>query len=130
MTPCPISFASPTMSTSPGLFAGLTAVEIIAQEQEHQAAELPAPSALGKRASPSGDADSNGRDDEEPLSPGRENSQSHSILVTHPNPGMLQMEQTIRRMAKWLKLLNENISLVEQFYQVSITSLALEIDNQ
>ena len=98
--------------------------------EEHQAAELPAPSALGKHASLSGDANSNGRDDEEPLSPGCENSQSHLISVTHPNPGMLQMEQTIRRMAKWLKLLNENISLVEQFYQVSITSLALEIDNQ
>ena len=118
------------MFTSPGLFAGLTAAEIIAQEHEHQATELSAPSALGKRTSPSGDADSDGRDDEEPPpSPGHESSPSHSTSVTHPSPGTLQMEQAIRRMAKRMKLSNESISLVEQFSQVSITSLALEIDN-
>ena len=74
--------------------------------------------------------DSDGRDDKEPPSPGRESSPSHLSSATHLNPGTLQMEQTIRRTAKRLKLSNESISLVEQFAQVSIASLVLEIDNR
>jgi len=129
-------FPSPTMSTRSvlppqGLFAGLTADQLIAEEQEHQADELPAPSVLGKRTTPSGDvgSDSEGDGDEEP--PGRRGGglPSHSSPGTHPNPATLQMEQTVRRMAKRLKLPNESISLVEQFSQVDTTNPLFETDD-
>jgi len=113
------------MSTSPkspldGLFPGLNPDQLIAEEE---AAELSVPSTLGKRTLPSGDTDNEYEDDgPKSPSPGGESSPDHSSSVTHPNPGTLEMDQAVRRMAKRLKLSNENLSLVEHFAQVSSTN--------
>ena len=118
------------MATSPesplrGLFAGLSADQLIAEEQEHRAAELSTPSVLGKRPSPPGDSDDNSdsEHDKEPPSQGHEHLPSSSTSATHPNPGSLLMEQAMRRTVKRLKLPNEDISLVEKFVQASIVNL-------
>lgn len=106
------------------LFGGITAEDLIAEEQERQTADLSTPSTLGKRTSPSGDSDSDRHEEEEeePAIPRGESLPSHSTSATHPNPGSLQMEQVIRRTAKRLKLPNEDISLVETFAQVSVVN--------
>jgi len=114
------------MSTSPtslldGLFTGSSADELIAEEQEHQTTEVRAPSVLGKRTSPSGDVDSDNENDGEVPSPRTENPPSRSSSVARPTSGSLLVEQAIRRAAKRLKLSNENVSLVEQFAQVSVS---------
>ena len=121
------------MSASPAsllesLFAGSSTEELIAEEQEHQATEVSVPSVLGKRTSPSGGVDSDDDSDGESSIPGNDNLPSRSNSATHPNPGSLQVEQAIRRMAKRLKLSNENISLVEQFTQASIAPLVITIN--
>jgi len=115
----PPTMSIPSESLLQNMFAGLNADQLIAEEQEHQNDELPAPSVLGKRTSPSGDAGSDGEDDGELPGPGGESLLSRLSPATHPNPATLQMEQTIRRMAKRLKLSNKSTSLVEQFAQVS-----------
>ena len=91
----------PSESLLQNVFTGLSADQLIAEEQERQNDELPAPSVLGKRTLPSGDARSDGEDDEELLGPGGESLPSCPSPATHLNPATLQMEQTIRRMAKW-----------------------------
>lgn len=108
------------------LFPGLDADQLIAEEQEHQTDVLLVPSVLGKRTSPSGDAESDIEGDGE--SPGTEGDSlpSHLSSATHPNPATLQMEQAIRRTAKRLRLSNENISLVERFAQVSTPNSLFE----
>ena len=114
------------MSASPsypldGLFPGLSPDQLIAEEE---AAELPVPSTLRKRTLPSEDTDieDEPEDGGESPSPGDAGSQGRSSSVTHLNPGTLEMDQAVRRMAKRLKLSNENVSLVEQFSQVSSTN--------
>lgn len=99
------------------LFPGLSPDELIAEEQDHQATEFSTPSTLRKRTSPSGGANTEDEGDRE--SPGPK-SESRSNLVTRPNPGTLEVDQAVRRMAKRLKLSNESVSLVEQFAQVCI----------
>jgi hypothetical protein len=121
------------MSTSPrspldDLFPGLSADQLIAEEQDHEDTEFSAPSTLGKRTSPSGGVDTEDEDEGNgrSLSPEGESSPNRPSSVTRPNSGMLEMDQAIRRTAKRLKLSNENISLVEKFTQVSLTSPPLE----
>ena len=116
---------------SSALFANLTAEDLIAEEEGHQASEPSIPSTLGKRASQSRDSDdeSNDEDEEEPASPRNENPPSRSNGTTHPNPASLQIEQVIRRTAKRLKLPNDEISLVESFAQASIANQPLEAND-
>jgi len=115
----PTFFSPPAMSSSPleSLFGGLNADQLIAEEQEHQATQPLAHLVPGRRASPLGNIDS---DDEEPLIPGSESSPGLPSSATHPNPAPLQTEQVIHRMARRLKFSKENVSVVEQFSQVSI----------
>ena len=120
-----------TVPMSSALFANLTAEDLIAEEQEHQASEPSAPSTLGKRASQSRDSDndSNGEDEEEPASPRNENLSGRSDLATRPNSGSLQMDQAIRRTAKRLKLPDDDISLLETFAQASVANSPLKANN-
>ena len=112
---------SPPMSLA--LFANLTAEDLLAEEQEHQATEPSVPSTLGKRASQSRDSDSDdGEENEEQASPRGKNPPSHSDSATPPDPGSLQMDQAIRRTVKRLKLPNEDILLVETFAQASLAN--------
>lgn len=121
---------SSTMSTSPTspldrLFAGINVDQLIAEEQEHETSgSAPTPPILGKRISPSTDhdpSDSNDEDEREPSAP-RGESPSRSSSVVRPNSGSLQVDQATRRMAKRLKLSNEDICLVEKFTQASLAN--------
>ena len=112
------------MSNSPkyplnDLFPGLSLDQLIAEEE---AAELSVPSTLGKHTLPSRDTDSEDEDNGGSPSPEGESSPDRSSSVTRLNPGTLEMDHAIQRMAKRLKLSNENVSLVEQFAQVSSTN--------
>ena len=124
------TFSPPTMSalTSPldHLFPGLSPDQLIAEEQDHRAAEFSVPSTLGKRTSPSGGIDTEDEDDGESPNPGGESSPDRSSSTTRPNPRTLEMDQAIRKLAKRLKLSNESVSLVEQFTQVSTTKPLLK----
>jgi len=117
----------PTSPESPldALFGGISAEQLIAEEQESQDPEPLAPSVLGKRTSPSKDIDSDDEGNGESPSPGGETSPSSSSTA-HPNPATLQIGQTMRRMAKRLRFSNENVSLVEQFTQVGVINPLLE----
>lgn len=114
---------APNFSLS-NLFGGLDADELIAHEEEDQTAEPPAPSTLGKRPSPAQD-DGEGDDEEEPSNSRGEDPPGRSDSTTHSESTSLQMGQAIRRAVKRLRLSDENIALVEQFSQVSVTNLPL-----
>lgn len=129
-----------TVPAAPGLsietlFGDLNSDQIIADEQD----ETPPLSTLGKRSSPPGQVsnDNNdndeGNDDDEgddpPVTEDR-GPRRRSSPGTQTNPRSLRVEQAIRRMAKRLRLSDENTSLVEQFSQessleVQLTLLAL-----
>lgn len=113
----------PTSSeaSSHTLFAGLTAEELIAAEQEHELDPdlLATPSVLGKRTSPSGEGDSDD-DTDRPLSPDIEN---HSSLDAHAGTSTLRMKQAVQRLKKRLKLSSEDTVLLEQFVQVCVLTL-------
>lgn len=113
---------APNFSLS-NLFGGLDADELIAHEEEDQTAEPPAPSTLGKRPSPA--QDDEGDDEEEPSNSRGEDPPGRSDSTTHSESTSLQMGQAIRRAVKRLRLSDENIALVEQFSQVSVTNLPL-----
>ena len=118
------------MSTSPdsplgGLFAGLSADQLIAEEEDCQGIPPPTPSTLGKRTLPPGSNENEDDSDEESASPGNESLPSNPSSLTHPNTRTLQMDQAIRKMTKRLKLSSENVSLVEQFSQVGIVDSPL-----
>ena len=108
------------------LFNGLSAEELIAEEQEHQVSETltPASSILGKRTSEFPESDN---DDEGPRSPSPEGEDlSGPSSGTQGNSGSLLTEQSIRRLGKRLRLSNEDITLVEQFAQVCVPCSSFE----
>ena len=110
------------------LFPGLSPDQLIAEEQDHQGAEFSVPSTLRKCTSPSGGINTEDKDDGESPNPRGESSPDHSSSTTCLNPGTLEMDQAIWKLAKQLKLSNENVSLVEQFTQVSTTKPLLEMN--
>ena len=118
----------PPVSAAPGLsvenlFGDLDPDEIIADEEDNQ---TPPPSTLGKRPLSPGQTDEDHNDDDEeennPPGPESRGPRGRSSPGTQANPGSLRVEQVIRRLTKRLRLLDESISLIEQFAQVRTSS--------
>ena len=100
--------------------------QLIAEEEDHETSDnsVPSPPILGKCTSQSDDhnlSESENEDDIEPSTP-RGESPSRSGSVARPNSGSLQVEQATRRMAKWLKLSDEDVCLAEKFTQASLAN--------
>lgn len=107
-----------------GFFDDLDPDQLDGEEEGGQVTEPPVTPTLRKRSLQSGDSES-----EDEGGPGREDSSSQPSSATHSNAGTLQMEQTVRRTAKRLKLSNEDTAVVERFSQVNIIFLLLLSNN-